>query len=402
MTHPAESSWRDKIGPETTALEGRLVSLRRDLHVHPELAFEEHRTAALAAKRLDELGYAVRRGVGRTGVVGLLSGAAPGPVVLHRADMDALPLQEEPGREHGSGVPGVMHACGHDAHVAIGLGLAERLSISRADWSGTVKLCFQPAEEGDGGARAMIADGLLDDPPVDVAFALHVDADLPVGTASVPASVAFAGCRDFQVRVEGAGGHGAMPHETRDPLACAAALVTELQSVVARRIDPLQSAVLTVGTFHAGTKSSIIPEVAELSGTLRAHDGAVLDRLCEELDRVTSGVASAHGCRSHVTFDRTYAPVVNDPRWVALVRACASSLLGEEQVSARLLNGSEDMSDVFARVPGCYYLVGARDEARGIVHPHHSPRFDIDEGCLLVGTELAYRVVRAALARPAR
>ena len=393
--------WRGRIGERVLALESRLVETRRELHRHPELAHEERRTAEHVASHLRALGVSVREGVGGTGVVGLIEGEGDGPTVLFRADMDALPLTEETGLPFASEVPGVMHACGHDAHVAIALGLAELLSADRS-FGGRVKLMFQPAEEGERGALLMIEGGVLEDPVPDVAFALHACTDFEVGRVGVRHGTAFAGCRDFRIVLRGRGGHGAMPHQADDVVLAAAQVVTLLQSAVARRVDPMEPAVVTVGRLHAGTKSSIIPEEAEIVGTVRAHSSEVMEQLHEEVARIARGVAEAAGCSMEIEQATPYPPVVNHPDWSRRVEAVAADWLGADRVGPELLNGSEDMSHVMERVPGCYFLVGARNTERGIVHPHHSPRFDIDEGCLLVGTELAHRVVLDALSRAER
>jgi amidohydrolase len=382
---------------EETAL---LIETRRDLHRHPELGFQEHRTAAIAARRLRTAGFEVQEGIGGTGVVGTLrGGAGEGPTLLLRADMDALPIAEECGHDFVSTVDGVMHACGHDAHVAVALAVAERLARGRDGWGGTVRYLFQPAEEGLGGARAVIEAGVLDG--VDAALGLHVWMGLPSGHVGVLDGPLMAGAGEFELTVRGRGGHGAIPHETVDPVLAASQCVVALQSVVARNVSPLDPAVVTVAAFHAGSAHNVIPEAAELRGTLRAFDPSVLEALPGMAERVVAGVCAAMGAGYEWRYREECVPTVNDPALARAVRLAAVEVVGAERVrddpSVRTM-AAEDFGDVLARVPGCYFFVGCGSEAKGIVHPHHSPRFDLCEDSLPVAVEVLERAALRVLA----
>ena len=371
-----------------------LIATRRDLHRHPELGFEERRTAALVADRLRGAGWEVQEGVAETGVVATMDGGAgPGPTLLLRADMDALPIQEEARHEYASTSPGRMHACGHDAHVAIGLAVAERLARRRSDWRGSVRYVFQPAEEGGGGALRMVKEGVLDG--VDAALGLHVWMELEAGTIGVVEGPMMAGSGDFTVEVRGRGGHGAIPHETVDAIVVASQIVVAAQTVVSRSISPLDTAVLSVGSFHAGDSPNIIADTAVIRGTLRGYRSEVLVAMQERLRELACGVASAFGATCEVTFgDRPYPPTVNDPGMVARVLTAARSILPAERIrhdpSVRTM-AAEDFSEYAARVPSCYVFLGIRDEAHGVIHPHHSPRFDVSESVLPLGVDLLER-----------
>ncbi|HTO76725.1 MAG TPA: amidohydrolase [Thermoanaerobaculia bacterium] len=374
-----------------------LVATRRDLHRHPELAFEERRTAGVVADRLRRLGFAPREGVGRTGVTAdPAGGAASGraPRILLRADMDALPLTEASGAAFASAEPGRMHACGHDGHVAIALSLAERLA--RSPEASRFRFLFQPAEEGAGGAEACAADGALEG--VGAALGLHLWNQLPVGKIGVNRGALMAAVDEFEIRVEGPGGHGAAPHETADPIVAAARIVEALQTVVSREISPLEPAVVTVGTIHGGSAFNVIPAEVTLTGTTRSFSDAVGKALPEKIARIVEGTAAAAGVRARLDYKRVNRATVNDPAYADLVIAEAARLLGAENVETdtRTLGG-EDMSVYLARVPGCFFFVGSAPE--GAHRPHHSPVFDIDERALAIGLLLFERVALAAAKR---
>lgn len=375
-----------------------LIRTRRDLHRHPELGFREHRTAGIVAERLRAAGYEVRAGIAGTGVVGTLAGRGGGPTLLLRADMDALPVQEECGHDFVSTVDGVMHACGHDAHVAVGLAVAERLARGRDGWGGTVRYLFQPAEEGLGGAAAMIEAGVLDG--VDAALGLHVWMGLPSGEVGVVSGPLMAGAVEFDLTVRGRGGHGAIPHETVDPVLAASQCVVALQSVVARTVSPLEPAVVTVASFHAGSAHNVIPEAAELRGTLRAFDPALLEALPGTVERVVAGVCSAMGAEHEWRYRVECVPTVNDPALAEAVRSAAVEVVGDARVhadpSVRTM-AAEDFGDLLARVPGCYFFVGCGNPEKGMVHPHHSPRFDLCEDSLPVAVEVLERAALRVL-----
>ncbi|HEX6371251.1 MAG TPA: amidohydrolase [Longimicrobium sp.] len=376
-----------------------LVATRRDLHRHPEIGFQEHRTAGIAAERLRAAGYQVQTGLAVTGVVGTLrGGAGDGPTLLLRADMDALPITEECAHDFVSGTAGVMHACGHDAHVAIGLAVAERLARARDQWRGTVKYMFQPAEEGLGGAVGMIEAGVLEG--VDAALGLHVWLGLPSGIVGVVQGPQMAGAIEWSVEVKGRGGHGAMPHETVDALYAASQIVVALQSIVSRTVPPLEPAVVTVASFHAGSAHNVIAETARLTGTVRAFDPALLQALPGHVERVIAGVCATLGTTYEFRWRWEGPPTVNDPRIAQIVAREAERIVGAERVrtdpDVRTM-AAEDFGDVLKRVPGCYFFVGGRSEERGMTHPHHSPRFDLCEDCMPVAVDVLEAAALAVL-----
>jgi amidohydrolase len=364
----------------------RLVETRRDLHRHPELAFEERRTASVAAERLRAEGLVPREGIGRTGVTAEVGG---GGGLLVRADMDALPLDEASGAPYASQVAGRMHACGHDGHVAISLAIAARLARSRPN--GGVRMLYQPAEEGANGARACVRDGVLDG--VSRAVGLHLWNPLPVGMVGVNRHALMAAVDEFTIDVEGRGGHGASPHEAADPILAAARIVEALQSVVSREISPLDAAVVTVGTIHGGTAFNVIPGSVRLTGTARSFTETAGRALPQKVERIVQGTASACGVRATLRYERLNGATVNDAGVADVVIDVARRILGEENVETdtRTLGG-EDMSEFLNRVPGCFFFVGSRKE--GPLRPHHSPEFDIDERALPVGVTLMEAVIR--------
>ena len=398
----------------------QLIADRRNFHQHPELAYKETLTARAVADRLASSGYEVKTGVGRTGVVGLLRGTNPAPeavseasrsetkpdahsarTLLYRADMDALPIREENDVEYRSKNDGVMHACGHDAHVAIALAVAKQMQSQRGRLRGNLKFAFQPAEEGGNGALAMIEAGVLEDPEVTAAVGLHVWNNFDVGTAGVYTGAMMAAVDEFELVVQGIGGHGALPHQTVDALVTAAQIVSALQTVVSRNVSPLDAAVVTVGKFNAGTAFNIIADTATLRGTVRTFNKETHRQIPQMLERVIRGVCESMGASYKLDYIRQSSPLVNSAEMCELVAECAIEVLGAENVirgeSVRTMGG-EDMSYFLERVPGCYFFLGTRNESRGLVHPHHSPRFDIDEAALGIGVEIMRRVVQRYLA----
>ncbi len=375
-----------------------LIRTRRDLHRHPELGFQEHRTAAIVAERLRAAGYEVKTGVAETGVVGTLRGAGAGPTLLLRADMDALPIEEECAHDFASTHAGVMHACGHDAHVAIGLAVAERLARTRGEWGGTVRYVFQPAEEGGGGALRMVEEGVLDG--VDAALGLHVWLGMESGVVGVVPGPFMASAGTFEITLRGRGGHGALPHETIDAVLVGSQVVVALQSIVSRNVSPLESAVVSVGTFRAGGAQNVIADTARLTGTVRAFDVDACAELPRRIERVVAGVCSALGAEYGFGYVQDTPPTINDPALAEAVRLAAEEAVGAERVrtdpDVRTM-ASEDFGEFLLRVPGCYFFVGARNEARGAVHPHHSPRFDVCEDALPVAVDVLERAARRVL-----
>ncbi len=361
-----------------------LIATRRDIHQHPELGFEETRTAGLIGERLRGLKYEVTSGVGKTGVVGLRK--KDGRCLLLRADMDALPIEEANEVPYRSKQPGKMHACGHDGHVAIGLEVARRLAS--LELGGSLKLAFQPAEEVSNGAQAMISDGVLDAPKVDAAFGIHLWNDLPVGTVGIMAGPVMASVDQFEIAILGRGGHAAAPHQTIDPVLIAAHVITALQSLVSRRRDPLSEAVVSVTEVHAGRAFNVIPDRADLRGTVRTFGGSFFEDAPRLVEETAQGVAAAFGARATLNYRRLSAPLINNEELSALMRDVAAKLLGSDSVRQDVRTmGGEDMAYFLEQVPGCFAFVGSAPP-HGRASPHHSPTFDIDEESLVIGAEL--------------
>lgn len=384
------------IDQEVERLTPQLIEDRRYFHQHPELAFQEENTARVVAERLRELGLEVRTGVGRTGVVGVLRGGRPGRTVLLRADMDALPIEEENDVPYRSQNPGVMHACGHDAHTAILLGVATILAGMREEIAGNVTFAFQPAEEIVSGAKEMIEAGAMADPPVDACFGLHVWQNLPVGVIGVRSGPLMAAGDAFRAVIRGRSAHAAEPHRGIDATLIASQTVVALQSLVSREVSPLESAVVTVGQLHAGTASNIIASHAELAGTVRTFDKEVRRHLSERVPALIRSIAEAMGAEAEVEYSFGVPATVNDPAMTEIVRAAAAEVVGPENVvEATPTMGSEDMSFFLEAAPGCYFFAGSSNEGTGKTFGHHHPRFDIDEQVLPIGVET---LVRATLA----
>jgi amidohydrolase len=376
-----------------------LVADRRHLHENPELGFQEHETAKFVAERLRSLGFdEVQTGVGKTGVVGILKGTAPGPgrgkVVALRADMDALPILEENEVDYRSQNDGVMHACGHDAHVTIQLGVARMLAKRRNEFGGTVKFIFQPAEEGLGGAVAMIKAGAFENPKPDAVFGIHVWQETPVGVVDARPGVAMVAADGFRITLTGKGGHGALPNLCHDPVAAGAQIVTALQTIVSRERRPTEPAVVTVATFHAGTASNVIPDVAELSGTIRTVSLDQREMIQRRIEEIATGIAAAMGVKAEVGYTFGVGATINDPAMTAIVRQAAADVVGpENSVEGPVKMVSEDMSEFLNLAPGCFYFVGTRNPEKGLVWGHHHARFDIDEAALAIGVETQTRTV---------
>jgi amidohydrolase len=375
---------------EAKALFEYTQSLRRDFHAHPELGFHEIRTAGIVAKELTNLGLEVHTGLGRTGVVAVLEGSKSGPVVLVRADMDALPIVEETGAPYASLNPGVMHACGHDGHTATLLTVARMLNDHREDLAGTVKLMFQPAEEGMGGAQEMIAAGVLDDPKVDLALALHVWNEKPVGWIGIANGPAMAGAEIFNIKVLGKGGHGAAPHLAVDPVLASAQIITALQGIVARNVAPLQPAVVSICTIHAGETFNVIPPMVEMTGTIRTFEPAVRRLVLDRFEKTIQSVAQAMGCQVELDVKRLTPATINHSKVAAQVQSVARTLLPDAEVDSAnyVTMGSEDFAFILEKVPGCFFFIGSANPEKGLDASHHHPKFDIDETALPEGAAL--------------
>lgn len=379
---------RPDFHKEAESLYEDMVALRRDFHQHPELGFQEHRTAGIVADTLHALGMEVQRGVGQTGVVGLLEGARPGPSVLLRFDMDALPIQEETGLPFASQNAGVMHACGHDGHVAMGLTLARMLTRYQDQIAGSLKFVFQPAEEGLGGAFAMMADGVLENPRPDVAFAMHVWAATPYGKVRVRPGPVMASSSVFSLTVQGHGGHGAAPHQANDPILAAAHIVTALQSIVSRNTDPQESVVVSIGQFSAGTTFNVIPDRAVLKGTVRSYNEDLHRQTYRRILEMAISMGKAFSCEVNMETLAIVAMVNNAPEPTQAVYDAAARVMGEENILHERTMASEDMGYILEEIPGCYFFIGGRNEALGFTHPHHHPKFNFDERALVNGVAI--------------
>jgi amidohydrolase len=428
------------VRPEILARHERLVTFRRDLHRHPELGFKEERTARVVADRLAAAGIELRAGIAHTGLlawvraaggappVGSVAGAgttastttaptttaatttaatervSPGGqsrrTILLRADMDALPLQEETGAPYASTIPGAMHACGHDGHVAILVETAILAQDRAASLAGDLALAFQPAEEGLGGAEKMIEEGILEETGAEAVFGLHLWSPLPVGKVAVTAGPFMAAADEFEIVVTGKGGHAAFPQTAVDAVVVGSYVVAALQTLISRGVDPLQAAVVTVGSFHAGSGHNIIAESAVLRGTIRTFDATVRDGLVRRLREIAETTCAALGAAGEFRFFPGYPATINDGEMAAFVADVAAETVGRDNVVRDLvMMGAEDMSYFLRERPGCFFFVGAGNESRGIVHPHHSPRFEIDEDALAIGCELFLRIAERYFVR---
>ncbi len=371
---------------------GEFVALRRDIHQHPELAFEEHRTAALVADKLEGWGYAVTRGVGGTGVVGTLVRGSGSRRLGLRADMDALPIAEASGKAWTSQRPGLMHACGHDGHTAMLLAAARDLAEDPR-FDGTLHLIFQPAEEGGGGALRMMEDGLFERFPCDAVFAMHNMPGVPQGHLVLRDGATMASSDYATITLTGVGGHGAMPQHAADPIVAAASLVMALQTVVSRNVDPLQAAVVTVGALNAGRANNVIPATATLELSVRALDRGVRELLEARIRALAQAQAQSFGVQAEVAWRRGYAVLVNTPAETALAREVALELVGAERVTLQgpPLTGSEDFAFMLERVPGSYLFVGNGDAPGNCMV--HNPGYDFNDDNIAVGC--AYWVLLA-------
>ncbi|HXD96131.1 MAG TPA: M20 family metallopeptidase [Candidatus Acidoferrum sp.] len=391
------------LTPEWTQEIGRrhdsLVALRRDFHRHPELSFEERRTAEIIAERLHAAKLDVRTGLGRTGVVGVLHGDRPGRTIAWRADIDALPLTETFDAPFTSSTSGVMHACGHDGHTAIAITLAEMLAARRGELPGTAVFVFQPAEEVFGGAEPMIAAGALDNPRVAEIYGLHLTTQTAVGQVGIVPGPSMASADFFDVNISGRGGHGAYPHLSIDPITAAANILLGMQNLVSREVAAYETAVLTVGQIVGGTKHNIIPATAVMRGSLRTFNEQVRAQLKGRLADYAADIARAYRTEARLSFMGDGCPaVVNHARETAFVRECATAELG----AAALNDGppvmaSDDMSLFLNARPGCYFRVGIAPRDGG-PYPHHAPEFQMNEDGLPVGLRLGLAVMLNALA----
>jgi amidohydrolase len=386
------------LGSAVRKLAPALVANRREFHQHPELSWEEYETQRRILERLNAIaGLEDVRPIARTGATALLRRDAHAPVVLWRADIDALPVPEQSGLPFASQNAGVMHACGHDAHIAIALGLAELLAAPGRVLPGTVRFVFQPAEEACGGSDACIADGVLDHPLVQRALGLHISADVPIGSINVAPGPFFAAPTAFTINIKGRGGHAAAPHQSVDSVVVAAHVITALQTVASRSVPPLDTVVLTVGKVEAGYRGNVIAPFARLQGTIRTYTDEIRQAVLERADRIIAGVCAAFEAEYTFAHDTTCPPLVNDPHIAELVAREAQGYFGPGSVLALPSMGAEDMSVFLRERPGCYFWLGARNEGKGIAGRHHDAEFAIDEDALAYGVEFAARIIEANL-----
>ncbi|PJF44608.1 MAG: amidohydrolase [Phototrophicales bacterium] len=374
---------------EAEAMRSQLVEWRRDLHQHPEIAFEEIRTARFVAETLAQFGFEVQTGIGKTGVVGILDGDDVGPTVMIRADMDALPIEEQNDTQYRSQIAQRMHACGHDAHTAIALAVAKMFAQKRSHWKGRLKFVFQPAEEIGQGAKAMIADGVLTQMRPDIVLGLHVWNDLPIGYVGITEGAAMAGTQRFSILITGKGGHAALPHQTHDPVVAAAQLMSAVQTIVSRNLDPLLSGVVSITQMQGSDAFNIIPAQVMLGGTIRAFETFTMDLIKTRLAQLAQQIALAFDCEATITYENSLNPLVNDPLVARRLRECFRQVDASLEIIDNIRTmGSEDMSEYLAVVPGVFFFVGSANAERGLNYPHHHPKFDIDEEALVIGASL--------------
>jgi amidohydrolase len=395
-----------KVPPMSAAIEvpnelaRDVINIRRDLHMHPELGFEEHRTSALVAARLRSLGFEVSTGIAGTGVVGVIHGTCAGRTIMLRADMDALPLTEETDRPYRSCESGKMHACGHDGHVAILLGAAELIANGKERLPGTVCLLFQPAEEGLGGAQVMVQEGVIERFAIERAYGLHLSTKYRTGIIALREGPFYASSDSIEIAVHGKGGHGSAPHDAIDPIYTAANFITSVQQIVSRHVDPLEPAVVTIASIHGGTIHNVIPRSVHMLGTVRAFSDEVRSAMPERIERVLRSCCQAMGASYEFTYLWRYPVTCNDAEQTQYTRILAEHTFGAEAVlTADKLTGAEDFSFFAQRVPSCFYTIGAAQDPK-TASPHHSSTFDIDESALATGvammTALAFDAPRNA------
>ncbi len=384
------------------AMQNEMAEWRRDIHTHPELAFQEHRTAQLVAEKLESWGIAVTRGLGKTGLVGTLKGREPGSRSIGlRADMDALPIREENDLVYKSRNDGVMHACGHDGHTAILLGAAKYLAETR-NFKGTVHFIFQPAEEGFAGAKAMIRDGLFEKFPCDEIYGLHNYPEMPLGLIGVVTGPMMAAADTFDININGRGGHGAYPHRCIDPVLIGSQIVVALQSIIARNANPQKSGVISVTRFQGGEAFNVIPDTAVLGGTVRTFDPKVQTMIERRMGEVVSGIALALGGKADLVYRRGYPVTVNNDQKAEIAASVASRVVGGEQVRRDVepVMGAEDFSFMLNEKPGCYIWLGQEGEKSGEGSLHH-PRYNFNDDALPIGASYFATLVEEQLATAA-
>ena len=394
-----------RILPEILESTPSIAEIRRNIHAHPELRFEEKRTADLVAQALSSWGIVIHQGLGKTGVVGRLDGElGPGKMIGLRADMDALPLQEKNTFAHASQNPGKMHACGHDGHTAMLLGAAQYLSNHR-DFKGTVIFIFQPAEEGGAGAQEMIEDGLFEQFPCDAVFGMHNWPGLEEGHFGVVSGPMMASSNEFVIDIQGKGGHAALPHNSADPIMAGIQIAQALQTIITRNKRPVDAAVISITQFHAGETSNVIPDTAMLGGTVRTFTLEVLDLIETRMHEIANQVASAFDCKANLTFKRNYPPLINDEQQTEFAAQAMKELVGNERVNTRIdpTMGAEDFAFMLLKKPGCYVFLGNGDgdhraTGHGMGPCHlHNPSYDFNDQIIPVGVNYWVRLAQTFL-----
>jgi hippurate hydrolase len=386
--------------PEIAAVQDEMTEWRRDIHAHPELGFEETRTSDIVAEKLESFGLEVHRGLGKTGVVASLRiGNSPRAIGL-RADMDALPIQEENGFDYRSRHDGKMHACGHDGHTTMLLGAARHLSVTR-NFDGCVHFIFQPAEEGLGGALAMVEEGLFEKFPMDNVYGMHNGAGLPIGTFAIRPGPMMAGAAFFDIDIKGVGSHGARPENSVDPVVVAAQIVTALQTIVARNAKPTDTLVISVTKIHAGEAYNVIPQTARLGGTVRCFSDATMQLAEDRVRQIAAGVAEAFGATATLDFRRIFDPLVNDADETAFCADVAAGLVGEDNVNRNrsLIMASEDFSFMMQKRPGAFINIGNGDGPESCMV--HNPGYDFNDKILALGASYWVKLVETKLAKEA-
>ena len=398
-TFPNASADLSRVRLDIRSIHPQIIEWRRVIHQKPELAFQEEITSKFVSQKLSEWGIEHQTGIAKTGIVAIIKGSkkteSNHKVLAIRADMDALPVQELNEVSYKSQHQGIMHACGHDGHTAVALGTAYYLQQHRDMFSGTLKIIFQPAEEGPGGAKPMIEAGVLKNPDVDAIIGLHLWNNLPLGTVGVRGGALMAAVESFRCTIMGKGGHGAMPHQTVDSVVVAAQIVNSLQTIVSRNVSPIDSAVVTVGELHAGTKGNIIADTARMSGTVRYFNPEFKGFIQERLEQIIAGICQINNANYDLEYWGLYPPTINDVGIAELIKSVA-----EEVVETPLgivpecqTMGGEDMSYFLQEVPGCYFFLGSANPEKGLAYPHHHPRFNFDETALAIGVEMFVRCV---------
>lgn len=379
---------------EANKIKKDIINLRRDLHMHPELGFEEYRTSGVIEKTLKSLGIKTKK-VAKTGIVGLLEGKKDGKTVALRADIDALPMQDKKKVDYISKNPGKMHACGHDAHTAALLGAAMILSKIKNELCGNVKFFFQPAEETDGGALPMIEEGVMENPKVDAIFGLHCDENIDCGKIGIKYGKANASSDMFEIDIIGSSSHGASPHEGTDAIVITAQIISALQNIVSRTVDPVDSAVITIGLIEGGYKGNIIADTVHLEGIIRTLSPETRISVRNKFKKIIEGISETMGAKAKINIIPSYPSLINDNKMVDFLKQNVESLLGKDSiiVKEKPSLGVEDFAYFLEKVPGAFFYLGTRNEKKQIIHPAHSSLFDIDEDALPLGAAIHAKTV---------